>query len=57
MEALHTLDETDIEILWLLTEDARRPYREIAEAVNLSRSCVDWQNIILTSHIRSRVAD
>ncbi|SIR68549.1 DNA-binding transcriptional regulator, Lrp family [Haladaptatus litoreus] len=30
------LDSTDIEILQLLLEDARRPYREIADVVNLS---------------------
>lgn len=37
---MRTLDETDIEILRLSTEDARRPYREIAEAANLSSPSV-----------------
>lgn len=37
---MRTLDETDIEILRLLTEDARRPYREIADAVDLSSPSV-----------------
>lgn len=37
---MRTLDETDFEILRLLTEDARRPYREIAEAVDLSSPSV-----------------
>lgn len=34
------LDETDIEILQLLAEDGRRPYREIAETVDLSPPAV-----------------
>jgi DNA-binding Lrp family transcriptional regulator len=33
---MRTLDETDVEILRLLSEDARRSYREIADAVGLS---------------------
>ncbi|EMA38340.1 AsnC family transcriptional regulator [Halococcus hamelinensis] len=37
---MRTLDETDSEILRLLTEDARRPYREIADAVGLSSPSV-----------------
>nr|WP_129117009.1 AsnC family transcriptional regulator [Halegenticoccus tardaugens] len=37
---MRTLDETDVEILRLLTEDARRPYREIAERVGLSSPAV-----------------
>ncbi|MFC6838402.1 winged helix-turn-helix transcriptional regulator [Halomarina ordinaria] len=37
---MRTLDETDFEILRLLTEDARRPYREMADAVNLSSPSV-----------------
>lgn len=37
---MRTLDETDFEILRLLTENARRPYREIAEAVDLSSPSV-----------------
>lgn len=37
---MRTLDETDFKILRLLTEDARRPYREIADAVDLSSPSV-----------------
>ncbi|KAB1186531.1 MULTISPECIES: winged helix-turn-helix transcriptional regulator [Haloferax] len=37
---MRTLDETDFEILRLLTEDARRSYREIAEVVDLSSPSV-----------------
>ncbi len=37
---MHELDETDIQILHLLIEDARRPYREIAEQVDLSAPAV-----------------
>ncbi|RJT06200.1 AsnC family transcriptional regulator [Halococcus sp. IIIV-5B] len=37
---MRTIDETDAEILRLLTEDARRPYREIADAVGLSSPSV-----------------
>jgi DNA-binding Lrp family transcriptional regulator len=37
---MRDLDETDMEILRLLTEDARRPYSEIAEAVDLSGPAV-----------------
>ncbi|RQG93040.1 AsnC family transcriptional regulator [Natrarchaeobius halalkaliphilus] len=37
---MRELDETDLEILELLTEDARRPYREIAEAVGLTPPAV-----------------
>ncbi|MFC7078828.1 AsnC family transcriptional regulator [Halorussus caseinilyticus] len=33
---MRELDETDLEILQLLVADARRPYNEIADAVNLS---------------------
>lgn len=33
---MRPLDETDLEILRLLVEDARRPYREIADRVGLS---------------------
>lgn len=35
-----SLDETDIEILRLLSRDARRPYTDIAEAVDLSGPAV-----------------
>lgn len=37
---MRSLDDTDIEILGLLVEDGRRPYREIAEAVDLSPPAV-----------------
>ncbi|APE95639.1 AsnC family transcriptional regulator [Halodesulfurarchaeum formicicum] len=37
---MHDLDETDLEILRLLVADARRPFREIAEAVDLSAPAV-----------------
>lgn len=37
---MRTLDETDFEILRPLTEDARRPYREIGDAVGLSSPSV-----------------
>lgn len=37
---MRTLDETDFKILRLLTENARRPYNEIAEAVDLSSPSV-----------------
>jgi len=37
---MQELDETDLEILRLLVSDARRPYREIAEAVGLSAPAV-----------------
>lgn len=37
---MHTLDETDLEILRLLADDARRPFREIGEAVDLSPPAV-----------------
>lgn len=37
---MHELDETDAEILRLLVEDARRPYSDIAEAVDLSAPAV-----------------
>jgi DNA-binding Lrp family transcriptional regulator len=37
---MRDLDETDMEILRLLGEDARRPYSEIAEAVGLSGPAV-----------------
>ncbi|MFB6085767.1 MAG: AsnC family transcriptional regulator [Halodesulfurarchaeum sp.] len=37
---MHALDDTDLEILRLLVEDARRPYREIAETVDLSAPAV-----------------
>lgn len=37
---MRTLDETDFEILRLLTDDARQPYREIADAVDLSSPSV-----------------
>lgn len=33
---MHELDDTDLEILELLGEDARRPYSEIAERVGMS---------------------
>lgn len=33
---MRTLDDTDLEILRLLIEDARRPYSEIAETVDVS---------------------
>ena len=35
-EAMRELDQTDVDIIGLLVEDARRPYNEIAEAVGLS---------------------
>jgi DNA-binding Lrp family transcriptional regulator len=34
------LDETDLDILSLLTEDARRPYSDVADAVDLSGPAV-----------------
>lgn len=37
---MHDLDEIDLEILRLLVADARRPYREIAEEVDLSAPAV-----------------
>jgi len=37
---MHDLDETDLEILSMLTEDARRPFSEIGEAVDLSGPAV-----------------
>jgi DNA-binding Lrp family transcriptional regulator len=37
---MRELDETDLEILQLLLSDARRPYREIADAVGLSAPAV-----------------
>lgn len=37
---MKNLDEKDKRILEMLIEDSRRPYREIAEAVNLSESTV-----------------
>ncbi|MBS3761103.1 winged helix-turn-helix transcriptional regulator [Halodesulfurarchaeum sp.] len=37
---MHPLDETDLEILRLLVSDSRRPYREIADAVDLSAPAV-----------------
>jgi DNA-binding Lrp family transcriptional regulator/YHS domain-containing protein len=37
---MRDLDETDMEILSLLTEDARRPFSEIGEAVGLSGPAV-----------------
>jgi DNA-binding Lrp family transcriptional regulator len=37
---MHSLDETDLEILRLLVEDARRPFREIGESVDLSPPAV-----------------
>jgi len=37
---MHTMDETDLEILRLLVEDARRPFREIGEEVDLSPPAV-----------------
>lgn len=37
---MRDLDETDLEILSLLTEDARRPFSEIGEAVDLSGPAV-----------------
>lgn len=37
---MRTLDETDMEILTLLAEDARRPFSEIGEAVDLSGPAV-----------------
>jgi DNA-binding Lrp family transcriptional regulator len=38
--AMRDLDETDLEILRLLLSDARRPYSDIAEAVDLSPPAV-----------------
>lgn len=37
---MRTLDETDLEILRLLLEDARRPYNDIAERVDVSAPTV-----------------
>lgn len=37
---MRDLDETDLEIIQLLLSDARRPYREIADAVGLSAPAV-----------------
>lgn len=37
---MNAFDETDIEILRLLAEDARRPYSEVAERVDLSPPAV-----------------
>ncbi|WP_255169635.1 AsnC family transcriptional regulator [Natrononativus amylolyticus] len=37
---MRTLDETDLEILHLLVEDARRPYSEIADRVDVSAPTV-----------------
>lgn len=37
---MHDLDETDLEILELLMSDARRPWRDIAEIVDLSAPAV-----------------
>ncbi|AHG02911.1 Lrp/AsnC family transcription regulator [Halobacterium sp. DL1] len=37
---MRDLDETDLEILQLLVSDARRPYSDIADAVNLSAPAV-----------------
>ncbi|MFW5924044.1 MAG: AsnC family transcriptional regulator [archaeon] len=37
---MRELDETDIEILGMLVEDGRRPYRDIADAVDLSPPAV-----------------
>jgi DNA-binding Lrp family transcriptional regulator len=37
---MHDLDETDLEILSLLAENARRPFSEISEAVGLSGPAV-----------------
>lgn len=37
---MSTLDETDVRILELLVEDARRPYSDIADAVDLSPPAV-----------------
>lgn len=40
MSGMRDLDETDRELLWLLLEDARRPYSELAEEVGLSPPAV-----------------
>jgi DNA-binding Lrp family transcriptional regulator/YHS domain-containing protein len=37
---MHDLDETDLEILGLLLDDARRPYSDIADVVGLSPPAV-----------------
>ena len=37
---MHDLDEVDLDILQMLVEDARRPYREIADEVGLSAPAV-----------------
>jgi Lrp/AsnC family leucine-responsive transcriptional regulator len=37
---MHALDETDLEILRMLVSDSRRPYREIADEVDLSAPAV-----------------
>jgi Lrp/AsnC family leucine-responsive transcriptional regulator len=45
-----TLDETDLRILRLLTEDARRPYSEIGERVDLSPPAVSDRVSKLENH-------
>lgn len=40
MGVMHEFDETDLEILSLLVENARRPYSDIAETVDLSPPAV-----------------
>ena len=37
---MRELDETDVQILSLLAEDARRPYSDIGETVGLSGPAV-----------------
>lgn len=49
-ERVSTLDETDLEILQLLTEDARRPYSEIGERVDLSPPAVSDRVSKLADH-------
>ncbi|ADJ15370.1 AsnC family transcriptional regulator [Halalkalicoccus jeotgali] len=44
------LDDTDVEILRLLTEDARRPYSEIGERVDLSPPAVSDRVSKLQNH-------
>lgn len=47
---MKTPDETDLEILRLLAENARRPYSEIAEHVNLSAPAVSDRVTRLEEH-------
>jgi len=48
---MRDLDDTDLEILSLLAEDARRPFSEIGERVGLSGPAVSDR----VTRLRSRV--